>query len=357
MSNNKPFFMIEITVTDGCNCNCSYCFENSHKHIKNNDEEERQLRLIKNACETIDLNKYSGITLSFWGGEPLLNFDYFIKLIQETYQYNFVNYHLYSNGTLYDKYLEFLQFDFIDSIKDRFHIQLSYDGEPHHSIKRNYSKDIVFKTAHLLKENRFKFDFKATLTHDMIDKLPEIWDSYYETFLEFDKSIRYGVTIDSIASNSDEETFNKWKKAIIELGKRELKFIKHYGFYLSSIFSINDSKRVCNVNNVIFLHTDGNIYSCHGCPYLINKDKFILGNTKELDSLFINKKEYNVERDFICKKCIAKYCAICHVTEIKSDDIFSNWSLDIKDNYNKCKYYKYLGLVNRIMNFILIKRI
>jgi len=43
------------------------------------------------------------LIFSFWGGEPFVNFEYMLKILEHTHKYDFVKYHCYSNGTLTDK--------------------------------------------------------------------------------------------------------------------------------------------------------------------------------------------------------------------------------------------------------------
>lgn len=354
-NNLLPKLRIEITVTDGCNCNCSYCFENDHKHIDRPEIENKHLFLLKDICENLDFQKYSGISISFWGGEPLLNYDYFIKLIETTYKYEYVTYHLYTNGILYDKFQDFVQKEFINSIKNRMSIQLSYDGEPHHMIKRRSNKEVIFKTFDLLLQTGFtNVGFKATLTKELCHLLPTIWDSYFELFKQY-PFIRYNVTLDTTDSTADKKLFENWKVAIKEVAKKEYKFFEQYGQYLSNLFADN-VKKTCNINDSIFIHSDGNIYTCHGCPYLLNKDIFKLGNTKELNSLnelkLVNL-EYKPNID--CYFCGATHCASCHVMHINKN--FENeWFSNVSNNINKCKYYKYLGYIKKILNYSFTNR-
>lgn len=350
--NYLPKLRIEITVTDGCNCNCSYCFENSHCHIDRPEIEEHHLFLLKDICENLDFTKYSGIHISFWGGEPLLNYKYFLQIIETTYKYEYVDYHLYSNGTLFDKFQDFVKQPFINSIQNRFSIQLSYDGEPHHTLKRNSDKNIIFKTMDLLINNGFlNVSFKATLTKDLCHLLPQIWDSYYD-LINIYPNIRYNVTLDTTDSTEDDTLFENWKIAIKLVAKKELQFFKQYGRFLSNLFAEN-AKKKCNINDSIFIHSDGNLYACHGCPYIATSEQFKLGNSKDIQS-FNELKLINLpyQDNFDCLMCGATYCAVCHVNHIIKN-FKSEWFINVSNNINKCKYYKYLGYIKKILVFTL----
>lgn len=345
---------IELTTTDGCNCNCSYCFEVCHKHINNDRVENRQLELIMDLSRNLDKTKYSGINISFWGGEPFLNYMFMDKIFRETSKYSFITYHIYTNGTLIDNIKNIFESSYFNDIYDRVHIQFSYDGEPHHTLKRGYNTDILFKTVEYIFNKGICFDFKATLSLDSLDMIPSIWDSYLELYNKYNW-IYYSPTLDTtnkFIENS--ENFSTWKKSINEIAKKEYKFFLEHGRFLSSFF--NRGKLVCNLSDSIFLHSDGNMYNCHGCPYLSSKNNYIIGNIFDIDNLYsiINFK-YDLERPDICKKCVANYCAICHVNELKKDsNVYTDWSTCLPNNINKCKYYKYLGYIYKLLLLNLI---
>jgi hypothetical protein len=45
-----------------------------------------------------------------------------IKIIEATSCYKFVRYHIYSNGTLVDNYINFLKHELVLNNVDRFHV-------------------------------------------------------------------------------------------------------------------------------------------------------------------------------------------------------------------------------------------
>ena len=42
------------------------------------------------------------MSITFWGGEPLLNLEFVEKIISATIEHDFVNYYMFTNGTLID---------------------------------------------------------------------------------------------------------------------------------------------------------------------------------------------------------------------------------------------------------------
>ena len=117
--------------------------------------------------------------------------------------------------------------DYFAEARDRLEVQFSYDGEPHNSIKRKHDGKTTVENAKKLAAAGVQVRFKATLSYDMISKLPEIWDSYrtlHEQLSSYEKAdTQYAPTIDMMSN--DASYFDEWKRAIAEVAKREKKFI------------------------------------------------------------------------------------------------------------------------------------
>ena len=336
---------IEINMTNNCNCNCQYCFENCHTGFKRDIiEEDKQLKLLIDFCENFDKDRYDTLTISFWGGEPFLNIDFMFKILKSTYEYPFVRYHIYSNGTLIDKYEQFISQQFVEKSKDKIHIQLSYDGEPHHSLKRGNTKDSIFKVAHMLFDNEFTTMFKATLTFDMIPNLVEIWDSYNEAYDEFDGKISYVPTLDT--RKADESMLECWEKKLIEIAQREYSFFKKHKRNLMSWF-IDPMKCNCTLSNSIFIDIDGSMYICHG--FSKKKDYFKVGTTKNTTDLrkCILDNSLNMFENYECMSCEAVHCAVCHVSNIHetTGDLVKDWIRNRFNDTARCKYYQIFGKI------------
>ena len=109
----------------------------------------------------------------------------------------------------------------------------------------------------MLNENGFSFSFKATLSMDSFDLLPEIWDSYEKLHLMYN-FVRYSPTIDQTNLNNNDENFEKWKKSLDIILKKEYNFISTHGYPLWNWFS-NIGKLQCNLN---IIHIK---YLCQDC--------------------------------------------------------------------------------------------
>ena len=107
----------------------------------------------------------------------------------------------------------------------RFQVQVSYDGEPHHSMKRGYSFDDAIPMLDLLHSNSIGFTLKSTIAEDSIALMPECWKSYEKLYEKYGKEVSYSPTIDA-SSSLDLVDFNLWRSVSRQLAKLEFTFIK-----------------------------------------------------------------------------------------------------------------------------------
>lgn len=119
---------ITLAVTENCNLRCEYCgymekYLNKNYHLKNMSKEV--------AFKAIDflMENSSGqceLSVSFYGGEPLLNFDLVkacVDYCREYYPCRMPQYHITTNGLLLNRE------DIIDYLVDNdFMVTISLDG-------------------------------------------------------------------------------------------------------------------------------------------------------------------------------------------------------------------------------------
>ena len=133
---------VVFELTDSCNLRCTYCGYGD-MYYNHDTRSDKFMKMDTVRCFFDFLSEYwssemnisskKSITIGFYGGEPLLNF----QLIKDTIEYinsrNFPNikfkYSMTTNGTLLYKHIDFL-------IKHDFQILLSLDGtEYNHSYR------------------------------------------------------------------------------------------------------------------------------------------------------------------------------------------------------------------------------
>jgi radical SAM protein with 4Fe4S-binding SPASM domain len=336
---------IELTPTNRCNQRCSYCFEGSCKRSDiSEDEGSRQLTILAKTKNDLEKSGYDGIALTFWGGEPFLNVDFMLCATNIVCSCDF-RISIYTNGTCKEGMDRFLKNAGEDILK-RTSIQFSYDGEPHHSLKRGYPSDTVISYFRKFKEAGARPKFKATLALDMIDRLPEIWKSYEKLYDELGDSVAYAPTLDT-STQITEDLIPKWKKVMVEIAKMEMDFARKHGKPLMVWFG-RGFKGSCRLTDTIHVQPDGKMYVCHACPYLDDPGKLYLGNTSTIerfDQAVLKKNLCNTTEE--CRNCGATYCTICHATLMKPDeDPREKWLEAKPREMLRCRIFQEFGKID-----------
>jgi radical SAM protein with 4Fe4S-binding SPASM domain len=344
---NRPKLHLEVTTTDDCNLGCRYCFERTKGKAVNDDIKKLTLTRIEKLLLEIKPSQYSGKYLAFWGGEPTLDVEYIKQIIEVTKEFKF-HYHIYTNGTNTPKI-----YNLVNYVKDTnidFHFQFSYDGEPQHSALRGYNSKLIFKSADLVQEAGIPFAFKATLTYPYIQYMTDIWLSYKSLYDIYGDSVSYAPTLDTSCIAKD-TYLDLWRQQLINIAKLEYKFVKENQRTLMSWW--NREKRSCNLSHHLHLHSDGDVYLCHGVPYSKVADTLKLGDSKsDLSDLFVKERLSILPES--CVSCDATYCAICYTAQMIETDTLQFWKKRI-NTPTLCEYYKIFGYINRAFNLALLE--
>ncbi|MDD5769641.1 MAG: 4Fe-4S cluster-binding domain-containing protein [Candidatus Gracilibacteria bacterium] len=156
-------FRIQIIIDSNCNLACDYCVLLYKNQIYKEERAvskqvlDAYIDFFSNNYDDV-LKYYKEITITFFGGEPLLSKDKILYLIERLYKYSKINFVIHTNGILLDR-------KFIKSLelfpKDRYSFIVSIDGDLELMLKyRLKSKkqfyQIVFGLK-LLRDNKIKF--------------------------------------------------------------------------------------------------------------------------------------------------------------------------------------------------------
>lgn len=122
-------------ATARCNQKCTYCYYgdlySGYSHRENHYPDTKKAKALFNYMVerwNSPKNRFYNkeIRIGFYGGEPLLNFSFIEEMIrcaQKTpLKHNYFTFGLTTNGTLLDKYAEYL-------VENRVHILVSLDGD------------------------------------------------------------------------------------------------------------------------------------------------------------------------------------------------------------------------------------
>ena len=205
----KEVKVLDITLGMNCNYKCKYCLQNEHRDdIKFIPEEF--LNILKNS----DLNFNSIEHIRIWGGEPLVywkRFKKLIKLLREDLQYNKEIYTV-SNGSLFN--LEKANY----CIDNNIYIAFSHDG-PAQTILRDpidYLDDLNIRSS-------IKYLMQKRLAHIILVLNPYNYD-IKETIKFLEKKLYVGFPIKlSTVFKADSRS----KDILKDYGKNGLEILKN----------------------------------------------------------------------------------------------------------------------------------
>lgn len=184
---NLPQLVFE--VTDACNLRCKYCaygefYEDYDCRENKMLSAEKAIRLIDYLAEYwnsgLNASAARNITISFYGGEPLLNYP-FIETVVRHIQNNVhcphrrFSYSMTTNALLLHKYMDFLQ-------ENKFHLLISLDGNEENTGYR------VDKAGN----NSF-----ARIVAN-VDQLRETYPDYFLRYVNFNAVLHNKNSVESI---------------------------------------------------------------------------------------------------------------------------------------------------------------
>lgn len=311
--------LLELNISQLCNMKCSYCFANSGTY------DNIGVMTFETAKKAIDLfyekRKNKRISISFFGGEPFLNFNVIKEVVEyiksQFNEYNTV-FQIATNGTIVsDEILKFLK-------DNSFSIQVSLDGNQYfHDKYRTFLdgkptyKKIVLNIKKM-KEAGVEPKVRITFCHQNTE-VKKIF-----SFLTNDLNVQ--VNVSSVMSKDknvllnqkdlntiyqeyleifeDAITSEKYKVVLLNKNLRDMIL---YCFETENLNCLTTRSYFCGAGlGMLSVDIYGNIYPCHG---FIGHDQFILGSVynnidrTKLKQFFdqihiINKKE--------CLNCIIR---------------------------------------------------
>ncbi len=273
---------VHFHLTDTCNLNCSYCY------LKETGKDADNLAVSK---ETVDvfLEKYmkqerDNISVSFWGGEPLICFDMIKYIIEMANKYTVNkfkknNYLIVTNGTL-------INYEIADFCKKyNVWLQISLDGGRKCHDMQRISKDKkgtydkVVSKINLLEKLDIKYSVRTTLTG--LSPLPS------EIIKEFKKKGITGCSFGIVTPNSmsNREDFSpldgiKIADNLFLSFVDDFKSNQKFNYYnINVIFNKFFNSSPCTScglsENKILIKYDGTIYPCHR---FVNSPEYCIGD-------------------------------------------------------------------------------
>jgi len=373
---SKQFYAFDVNSTTHCNLRCTYCMEHDWFE-KPEGKPDRNLQ--DNLVEKIGYmlkndefnEKFGGILLNFWGGEPTINPSFIIDMVELYADNDKVKFFIYSNGFNLSKVMPLLRKYKYHKAADGYakvFIQISYDGAASHDIARvdvkgKGSAVKVKKTLTMLRDEGITYSIKQTIGYSDLDKM-------YENYLEFKEMEQEGYSINAYSPTIDYLTdynFSKEELTKIKTDLKEQTFkmmktdMEYYRKNKRFFFGwMNPGRSLCSAGETIsLLDTNGDILVCHGAIYEENREEHKLATifddkadfTKDLLDMSEQYRAARVDKELPkeCQSCVAHYCLKCNVKKSansEEEEYFDKWT-DFTNQEHICQTYKYLGLLRR----------
>jgi radical SAM protein with 4Fe4S-binding SPASM domain len=345
---------IDLNVTSICNLACTYCSEGnecglSSLYLKNTNVKVEDIinKILKQPGEK---------QINFWGGEPLVNWNYCTAVMDGLKDNKDVGFFYYTNGVLIK--------DHIDEIKKyaqelgpkRFKMQISYDGEYLTNNIRidksgNGTADRVIEGYNILKENGIETSLKSVIS---AEGFPHLFDSY----LTVSKVQGYYNPTPDLYSDLN---FDEFQESLEILGEQLQLIMKHiYDNNLKpETFSwFRLSKAICSVgDNIVGVDLTGDLYPCHGCFYE-GRDEYKIGTFEDLETDKLDKvrekfKMLNQHKPFECQSCNVNFCMKCQAANLSKSDkpTFEEKWTDYQSNWQVCQLFKFVDKYNKTIRY------
>jgi uncharacterized protein len=348
----EGFTQLILSVTENCNFRCKYCYYYSgmydyapifnRKNMNFDIAKKAVDYYFNNIFQVLKYNPYRKPCVTFYGGEPLLNFD-LIKSIVTYIRKKFPNinvlYNITTNGYLLTK-------DIVDFLIDNdFYIAVSLDGykENHDrnrtTIKGQKTFDKILQNLEYIRFHYPRYFYENISLICCYDWKTDLFK--LEEFFSTNKNLPPLVRVNAAAPYfskyyqifTKEDFLNhqcqiqKLKDVYFEQIKKKKKTSAFLDIFFGSNYrtllireKITKSKGVFNflhgscVPGVkIFIDTDGNFHICEKVNY-----SFPIGNIEEglnYKKIIQVLNKYKEEITYECKKCpISRLCTMCFAT-------------------------------------------
>lgn len=197
--------ILSIAPTMRCNFNCFYCFEDGKKNmgLMTDDIEDKLIRFIS-------LHKQQNISITWFGGEPLLGFERIYSICNRLKQMN-INFasDMITNGCLLN-----------ESIIRRLnvlnlqYIQISLDGVASTHDKRRTFKNgspsfnlIIENIKKLVSLTDIPLSIKVTMDRTNLSSLCDIKDYFKNNFSEYLKKGQIAISHNYVRDRTDFDKF------------------------------------------------------------------------------------------------------------------------------------------------------
>lgn len=305
---NSSDMALTILPTRGCNFGCIYCYEQDRPNVLMNEQTEKTI--VKFVCSNSNLKRLSVV---WYGGEPLLNFDSMVRLTKMFKQLN-IEYSakIVSNGYLLTK-------EKADLMKDLAirNIQITFDGsEEIHNQRRfllggqpTYRK-IMDNLKYLLSINKeITIDIRTNIDRRNKDDYNKFYQDFKSEINDKRVTMYPGFVSDLLSSECVSPEFN------ISEGGYKAQFIldifDKYGIEIKSF--LPKYRRHSCVASKYFAFVVGPEGELYKCWRMVGNQKETIGNVNDGSFDMVKFSKYLIGADYtLDSKCLqCEFITLC----------------------------------------------
>lgn len=305
---NSSDMALTILPTRGCNFGCIYCYEQDRPNVLMNEQTEKAI--VKFVCSNSNLKRLSVV---WYGGEPLLNFDSMVRLTKMFKQLN-IEYSakIVSNGYLLTK-------EKADLMKDLAirNIQITFDGsEEIHNQRRfllggqpTYRK-IMDNLKYLLSINKeITIDIRTNIDRRNKDDYNKFYQDFKSEINDKRVTMYPGFVSDLLSSECVSPEFN------ISEGGYKAQFIldifDKYGIEIKSF--LPKYRRHSCVASKYFAFVIGPEGELYKCWRMVGNQKEAIGNVNDGSFDMVKFSKYLIGADYtLDSKCLqCEFITLC----------------------------------------------
>ena len=305
---NSSDLALTILPTRGCNFGCIYCYEQDRPNVLMNEQTEKAI--VKFVCSNSNLKRLSVV---WYGGEPLLNFDSMVRLTKMFKQLN-IEYSakIVSNGYLLTK-------EKADLMKDLAirNIQITFDGsEEIHNQRRfllggqpTYRK-IMDNLKYLLSINKeITIDIRTNIDRRNKDDYNKFYQDFKSEINDKRVTMYPGFVSDLLSSECVSPEFN------ISEGGYKAQFIldifDKYGIEIKSF--LPKYRRHSCVASKYFAFVIGPEGELYKCWRMVGNQKEAIGNVNDGSLDMVKFSKYLIGADYtLDSKCLqCEFITLC----------------------------------------------
>ena len=305
---NSSDMALTILPTRGCNFGCIYCYEQDRPNVLMNEQTEKAI--VKFVCSNSNLKRLSVV---WYGGEPLLNFDSMVRLTKMFKQLN-IEYSakIVSNGYLLTK-------EKADLMKDLAirNIQITFDGsEEIHNQRRfllggqpTYRK-IMDSLKYLLSINKeITIDIRTNIDRRNKDDYNKFYQDFKSEINDKRVTMYPGFVSDLLSSECVSPEFN------ISEGGYKAQFIldifDKYGIEIKSF--LPKYRRHSCVASKYFAFVIGPEGELYKCWRMVGNQKEAIGNVNDGSFDMVKFSKYLIGADYtLDSKCLqCEFITLC----------------------------------------------